>query len=781
MSDLRLADLPRLALQLAVALGILLGVEALAHLPLGAPAEGAAIRLAVRTAAGKIEICREVPAAELAQLPIHMRRPRICEEQPVAYRLTLRVDGVTGARRSAPSGAECAATARWSSTTSSRFAPGGRSSSSASSPRCRRERRRRSLARFRRGELRQTIDLPAGTHRARDLGSERRADDPAVGSRRRARGPSERLFTGGPNGRTIRAIVFPLPAHLSELAALSTVQLADTPFPLLLVAHQAAESTGLLVARRGPIEKRVVLDHGVPVDCRSNLAHETFSRFLAASGRLTATEANAVLRAIGRAWRAARRDPRQEGRMDATELHRLLQQSLARKLFDLFTWRDGEVTFESGDVHAAAALKVKVARLVLTGIERFVPQETIDGAIGPLAGSLFARPPRRRGARRGAAAQSASERTARRARTPRRLEELLPIAAVAAGGAESRDLGAGPARARDPGRPSLLSLSRSVQRPSASDGARSLGPRRQGHSDAGAADPAAPTPQSHEIRRSPPRAQPGPASGPGAGGGRADSPTGGDGLREDSAIRTRTTFWPRANRPAGRRDARALLRSSPAEFAPWRFERPELQSAAPAAEELFAAGALAFARLNDAKERAALLRARSRCAGLALRRQSSRARRSLPPRAPARPGRRIAAPGRLRPRSASRPICSTRSCSTRRAGRSRKRSGGRRRCSSSTFAADCDPQNGAYRAEAAHCRFLLAPSSMGARRSTSSSEAQRIDPEAITPYLYAGEIAAQLGRFDEAETHLRSAARRLGPTDRRALDALRDLAKKRKK
>ena len=94
MSDLRLADLPRLALQLAVALGILLGVEALAHLPLGAPAEGAAIRLAVRTAAGKIEICREVPAAELAQLPIHMRRPRICEEQPVPYRLTLHVDGV---------------------------------------------------------------------------------------------------------------------------------------------------------------------------------------------------------------------------------------------------------------------------------------------------------------------------------------------------------------------------------------------------------------------------------------------------------------------------------------------------------------------------------------------------------------------------------------------------------------------------------------------------------------------------------------------------------------
>ena len=94
MSELRAPHLPRLGLQVAVALGLLLGVQALAHLPLGAPPEGAAIRLAVRTSAGKLEICRDVPPEELAQLPIHMRQSRICEVRPVAYRLTLSVDGV---------------------------------------------------------------------------------------------------------------------------------------------------------------------------------------------------------------------------------------------------------------------------------------------------------------------------------------------------------------------------------------------------------------------------------------------------------------------------------------------------------------------------------------------------------------------------------------------------------------------------------------------------------------------------------------------------------------
>ncbi len=70
---------------------------------------------------------------------------------------------------------------------------------------------------------------------------------------------------------------------------------------------------------------------------------------------------------------------------------------------------------------------------------------------------------------------------------------------------------------------------------------------------------------------------------------------------------------------------------------------------------------------------------------------------------------------------------------------------------------------------------------MAAKSLDELKEAQRIDPEAVTPYLYAGEIAAHLGRYDEAETYLRTAAKRLGPADRRALDALRDLAKKRKK
>ena len=518
--------------------------------------------------------------------------------------------------------------------------------------------------------------------------------------------------------------MFPLPSHLSDIAALPRVRFADTPFPLLLVAHRAAESTGLLVARRGPIEKRVVLARGVPVECRSNLAHETFSRFLAAAGRLTDEEANAALsRSVARGVLLGEILV-EEGRMDATELQRLLQQSLARKLFDLFTWRDGEVTFESGAFTTAAALKVKVARLVLTGIERFVPQETIDAAIGPLAGSLFARHP-------GAGELAEELRPTVREQAvlaaleqPRRLEELLPIAALP-----------------------LAELSRQIW------GLAMLGlvipadrllilTRRPEPPPVAAAPPANALPPMPMVLPAEEAAR----------------------IRDRVAIafsrlREQDPFDLLAAADATTIDEiRARYFAFARQFAPWQFAAPELLSAAPAAEELFAAGALAFARLSDPKEREAL-----------------RSARLSPPGATHRTAGPTPASFRIQTDLLDPELQYKK-------GRALKEG---QRWSQALqqfdFAADCDPQNGAYRAEAAHCRFLLAPTTMGAKALDALKEAQRIDPESITPYLYAGEIAAHLGKFDDAETYLRSAAKRLGPTDRRALDALRDLAKKRKK
>ncbi len=593
--------------------------------------------------------------------------------------------------------------------------------------------------------------------------------------------------------------MFPQPSHLAELASLSTVRLVETPFPLLLVAHHAAESTGLLVARRGPIEKRVVLDRGVPVDCRSNLAHETFSRFLAASGRLTAGEANAVLAQslargvlLGEILVA-------EGRMDATELHRLLQQSLARKLFDLFTWRDGEVTFESGTFTSAAALKVKVERLVLTGVERFVSQETIDSAIAPLAGSLFALHPD--AAQRAEQLRpSESERKLLAALAqPRRLEELLPISALPLAELSRAIWGLALLGLVIPAVPPVgLTARFTAETPATAATPETLETPEDAAatvvtSAASAPSAAAPAAIAAIAAIA--------AEGPAVPAAHTEGPASGLGTEESRRIRQEiATAFARlrhqdpydllaASESATGEEIRELFFRFAREFAPWRFESPELRSATAAAEELFAAGALAFARLSDARERAALIAAR-RSRQSAQEEAGQETVLSLPPVVASAP----AAPPPLSAPGATHRLAGPTPASFRidtdlldpevqyKKGRALKEG---KRWSQAlqqfAFAADCDPQNGAYRAEAAHCRFLLAPTSMAVQALEELREAQRIDPEAITPYLYAGEIAAELGRFEEAETYLRSAARRLGPTDRRALDALRNLAKRRKK
>ncbi len=87
------ARLLRLALRLAVPLALMAALSTLAHLPVGAPPEGAALRLALRTAAARVEICRDRTADELAALPAHMRQARVCEETAIDYRLRVAIDG----------------------------------------------------------------------------------------------------------------------------------------------------------------------------------------------------------------------------------------------------------------------------------------------------------------------------------------------------------------------------------------------------------------------------------------------------------------------------------------------------------------------------------------------------------------------------------------------------------------------------------------------------------------------------------------------------------------
>ena len=80
--------------RLVLSMGLVAGIGALAHLPLGEPSSDAALRVALRTQRARVEVCRDRTDAELAAVPVHMRQRRVCEETAANYRLLVRVDGV---------------------------------------------------------------------------------------------------------------------------------------------------------------------------------------------------------------------------------------------------------------------------------------------------------------------------------------------------------------------------------------------------------------------------------------------------------------------------------------------------------------------------------------------------------------------------------------------------------------------------------------------------------------------------------------------------------------
>src|SRR5947209_5394804 len=188
--------------------------------------------------------------------------------------------------------------------------------------------------------------------------------------------------------------LIPSPRQLEEIAELRAGSLPEVPFAPLLLALAQQRRTLVLEVRRRQVWKRILLEDGVPVDCRSNLAHETLGRYMVLEGRLSEEEFTASL-----SKSAARGVPLGEvllehGLVTAVELFRILQQNLAKKLLDLFTWNEGEFRWLEEPPSSGSSLKVKVPQLILTGVTKFAPQEEVDMSVGPLVGKRLVLNPR---------------------------------------------------------------------------------------------------------------------------------------------------------------------------------------------------------------------------------------------------------------------------------------------------------------------------------------------------------------------------------------------------
>ncbi len=176
----------------------------------------------------------------------------------------------------------------------------------------------------------------------------------------------------------------------NEVAAAAGGDLAVTSYAVVLAAMARAGRTGALRLVRKPITKQVFLVAGRPVECRSNLAHETFGRFLLSEGLLSEADQRTAL-----AEALSREIPLGEvlierGLLTPQEVLKQLQFNLARKLLDGFTWNRGEFEFEEEALAEDAAVRVNAAQLILTGVLKLTPQAEIAEGLRRFMGERIA-------------------------------------------------------------------------------------------------------------------------------------------------------------------------------------------------------------------------------------------------------------------------------------------------------------------------------------------------------------------------------------------------------
>ncbi|HEX3110955.1 MAG TPA: DUF4388 domain-containing protein, partial [Thermoanaerobaculia bacterium] len=182
----------------------------------------------------------------------------------------------------------------------------------------------------------------------------------------------------------------PTREQLDEILRARSGDLQQTPYAVLLLALALRERTAVLELRRTPLEKQIVFDAGSPVECRSNIATETLGRFLVAQGRISEQDCHAALNQS-----TSRGVPLGEILIERkllapTELYRVLQQNLGRKLLEPFSWKSGSWSISYNVPPTSSALRVKAPQLIVTGIVKVEEQESADAAVSVANGKHLA-------------------------------------------------------------------------------------------------------------------------------------------------------------------------------------------------------------------------------------------------------------------------------------------------------------------------------------------------------------------------------------------------------
>jgi hypothetical protein len=527
--------------------------------------------------------------------------------------------------------------------------------------------------------------------------------------------------------------VIPNTQDLEAIAQLSEGQLSDYSFAAILCALWMGERTAVLEVRRHQLQKQIVLENGIPVEAVSNLLHETIGKFLVQRGTIDEDTYQQCLAEASVAERSMEEVLIGKGCINHFELFKVMQQCQAQKLLDCFAWRDGSFLIHAKLPEVQSPLKVKVPQLILTGVASFAGQDEVDAAIAPLVGKRLVVHPTPHVDAASMKLNTKQSRLLMDIGTGARLDELTVGSQLAP--------------------EEVTRLIYSLTLLGAIILEEHLPPAPA------TAQPAEPAPQPEPeevvVVEVDPEPEPEPDP-PAVDAPAADVPTG----EELEALRDGIM---QAYLEHRRKDAFELLGlnvdAKPGaiesaymeysqKYAPWVYQGRELESLAEKAQDLYLAGARAYAELSDAARRKAVVEKR--------RQRVNKPKKKSPQdyfaiktdlldsEAQFSKGVKLIEEKKF---EAAMPLLE--------------------------FAVDCDHQNASYAAELAFCRYR-ADESVAGKSLEGLQDAVRLDPDCGIAVYYLGELERILGDAESAEPHLRKACK-LMQGDRRPTEALKRL------
>lgn len=169
--------------------------------------------------------------------------------------------------------------------------------------------------------------------------------------------------------------------------------LAQTPFAELLAEIYRWRSSGALLLRREKIKKIIYFRDGRPVFIKSNLLQECLGKVMVREKMISEAECEESIRRMKESGRQQGTILIEMGRISPHNLVFALELQLQQKLWEVFTWAEGEYQFNprSEQPPSTVQLELTAAAIIYEGLRRTHDDDRIRDTLGDVD-ALFVHP-----------------------------------------------------------------------------------------------------------------------------------------------------------------------------------------------------------------------------------------------------------------------------------------------------------------------------------------------------------------------------------------------------